>query len=84
MIQAMSTGHDGSMSTVHANTPDEALWRLETLALSGETRVAEATIRRQLLAALSMIVQVERSVAGRRVRSIVHVGDGQVEQVYAC
>ena len=36
MIQAKSTGHDGSMSTVHANTPKEALMRLETLALSGD------------------------------------------------
>lgn len=84
MIQAMSTGHDGSMSTVHANTPAEALWRLETLSLSGESRVAEITVRRQLLAALDVIVQVERREGRRRVCSIGTVdADGFVE-VYSC
>lgn len=84
MIQAMSTGHDGSMSTVHANSPEEALWRLETLALSGESRVAESTVRRQLHAALDVVVQVDRRDGRRRVQSIGRVtGDG-IETVYSC
>ena len=84
MVQAMSTGHDGSMSTVHANTPEEALWRLETLALSGEANVSEVTVRRQLMAALDLVVQVERSDASRRVRSSAAVGHDGVELVYSC
>jgi pilus assembly protein CpaF len=84
MIQAMSTGHDGSMSTVHANTPEEALWRLETLALSGESRVAEETVRRQLLGALDVVVQVERREGRRRVCSIGSVSSGGFEEVYSC
>jgi pilus assembly protein CpaF len=84
MIQAMSTGHDGSMSTVHANTPEEALWRLETLALSGESRVAEITVRRQLLAALDVVVQVERRDGRRRVRSIGTVASDGFKELYPC
>jgi pilus assembly protein CpaF len=80
----MSTGHDGSMSTVHANSPEEALWRLETLALSGESRVAEVTVRRQLFAALDVVVQVERRAGRRRVRSIGTVGSDGIDEVYSC
>ncbi len=82
MIAAMNTGHRGSMSTVHANSPDEALWRLETLALSGDRRVGEEAVRRQLHAAVGLVVQVERSEGRRRVCSIVDVFKGEV--VYAC
>jgi pilus assembly protein CpaF len=73
MIQAMSTGHDGSMSTVHASSPEEALWRLETLALSGAARVSEVTVRRQLHAAVDLVVQVERRHGLRRVVSLSEV-----------
>ncbi len=83
MIQAMSTGHDGSMSTVHANNAEEALWRLETLALSGASQVAELTVRRQLWSALDLVVHMERRRGARRVRSIATVGD-TVEEVYRC
>jgi len=83
MIQAMSTGHDGSLSTVHANGPDEALWRLETMALSGERRVAEATVRRQLWSALHLVVHVERRRGLRRLTSIGTVGDGSIEEVWS-
>lgn len=75
MIQAMSTGHDGSLSTVHASTPAEAVWRLETLALSGERRVAEASLRRQLLAGVDLIVQMVRRKGVRTVASIVPASD---------
>ncbi|MBT8213089.1 MAG: CpaF family protein [Acidimicrobiia bacterium] len=70
MIQAMSTGHDGSLSTVHANSPTEALWRLETLAMSGDHRAAGATVRNQLRAAVDLIVQMERRDGHRRISEI--------------
>jgi len=82
MISAMNTGHRGSMSTVHANSPDEALWRLETLALSGARRVTETTVRRQLLAAIGLVVQVERVDGVRRVDRIVDLANN--EAVYEC
>lgn len=84
MIQAMSTGHAGSMSTVHAGSADEALWRVETLALSGGGKAAETTVRRQLLAAVDVVVQVERSPEGRRVSSVSRVDAGALQEVYRC
>lgn len=74
MLWALNTGHLGSLSTVHANSPREALWRLETLALSDGGVAAEA-VRRQLRAAIHVVVQVERSAAGRRIVAIEEVGD---------
>lgn len=74
MINALNTGHDGSMSTVHANSPAEALWRLETLALSGTSRVGEEAVRRQLRAGIDLVVQVARRGGGRRVTEIAVVG----------
>ncbi len=72
LVSALNTGHKGSLTTVHANSPREALWRLETLALSaGDT--SETAVSRQLRAAIDTIVQIERTSQGRRVRSIVPV-----------
>ncbi|CAN5880298.1 N/A [soil metagenome] len=69
MVWALNTGHRGSMATVHANSPDEAMWRLETLALS-DGGVGEAAVRRQLGAAIHSVVQLERTAGGRRVVEI--------------
>lgn len=69
MIWALNTGHAGSLSTVHANSPDEALWRLETLALSDGGVAAEA-VRRQIRSAIHVVVQLERATGGRRVAAI--------------
>lgn len=74
LIAALNTGHAGSMSTVHANSPEEALWRLETLALSGGDRVGELAVRRQLRAAVQVMVQVERDHGRRRVQAVGEVG----------
>ncbi len=76
MIQAISTGHAGSMSTVHANGPDEAMWRLETLALSAPGGLVAETIRRQLWSALDVVVQLERAGGRRRLVSISELVDG--------
>jgi pilus assembly protein CpaF len=70
LISALNTGHAGSLATVHANSPEEALWRLETLALSGERRVGEEAVRRQLRSAVHLLVQLERRDGRRRVVEI--------------
>lgn len=72
MIWALNTGHSGSLSTVHANSPEEALWRLETLALSGEAVAVEA-VSRQVRSAIHHVVQVERHLGKRRIAGIVEV-----------
>jgi pilus assembly protein CpaF len=66
MLQACNTGHDGSLSTVHANSPDDALARIETLALSADVPLPLPAIRRQLTSAIDAIVQVRRGRDGRR------------------
>ena len=66
MLQACNTGHDGSLSTVHANSPDDALARIETLALCADVSLPLAAIRRQLTSAIDAIVQVRRGRDGRR------------------
>lgn len=75
LVAALNTGHDGSMSTVHANSPEEALWRLETLAMSGDRRVPAEAIRRQLRAGIDLIVQLRRDGGRRRVVAIAPVED---------
>ena len=78
LIWALNTGHRGSLSTIHANTPQEALWRLETLALSaGDT--AEVAVRRQLHAAIDIVVQLEREGALRSITEIAAVGPEGIE-----
>lgn len=74
LLNAMSTGHEGSMGTVHANTPVDACTRLETLCLMGETRIPPDAIRKMVGSALSMIVQCARyHDGGRRTSHISEV-----------
>lgn len=81
LVTALNTGHRGSMSTVHANSPEEAIWRLETLALLDGAASPDA-IRRQLFAAVDLVVQVARSADRRYVSSVASVGsDGQLEAI---
>jgi pilus assembly protein CpaF len=70
LVSALNTGHAGSMSTIHANGPDEALLRLETLALSGSRRPAPDAVRRQIEAAVDTVVQLARIDGVRRVVEI--------------
>ncbi len=84
LIGALNTGHRGSMSTVHANSPDEALWRLETLALSGDRRVAEPAVRRQLYEAVDLVIQVCRDGTDRRVAEVAEVTAGGCRMVESC
>lgn len=66
LVSALNTGHDGSMATVHANSPQEARLRLETLALSGQSRLDPEVVRRQLESAIHVAVHLERDSEGRR------------------
>jgi pilus assembly protein CpaF len=71
MLQAMNTGHDGSITTIHANTPRDALARLETMAMMGEVRLAEKAVRAQIASAVHVIIQAARMSDGTR--RITHI-----------
>jgi pilus assembly protein CpaF len=71
MLQAMNTGHDGSMTTIHANSPRDALARMETMGMMANFNLPEKAIRKQIASAISMIVQVARFTDGTR--RITHI-----------
>jgi pilus assembly protein CpaF len=74
MLQAMNTGHDGSMSTLHANNPRDAVSRLETLVLLAGTELPSRAIRTQIASAVNVVVQTERLRGGaRKVVSVAEV-----------
>src|SRR5215203_4182517 len=74
MLQAMNTGHDGSLTTVHANTPRDALARLETMIQMTGMRLSDRAMRQQVASALNLVVQVARMSDGsRRVTSIAEI-----------
>jgi pilus assembly protein CpaF len=74
MLQAMNTGHDGSLSTVHANSPRDAIHRIETMVLMAGFELPVRAIRQQLSSALDMIVHLERLEDGsRRITAVTEV-----------
>jgi pilus assembly protein CpaF len=74
MLQAMNTGHDGSLTTIHANTPRDALARLETMIQMTGMRLSDRAMRQQIASALDLVVQVARMSDGsRRVTSISEI-----------
>jgi pilus assembly protein CpaF len=74
MLQAMNTGHEGSLTTIHANTPRDAVSRLETMVAMAELNLPDRAIRQQIASAINVIVQVSRMPDGtRRVMSITEV-----------
>src|SRR5215472_12151471 len=74
MLQAMNTGHDGSLTTIHANNPRDAIARLETMSLMADVELPDKAIKQQIAAAVSLIVQVARLSDGtRRVTQISEV-----------
>ncbi|MBJ7332109.1 MAG: CpaF family protein [Solirubrobacteraceae bacterium] len=87
MLSAMSSGHDGSLGTVHAGSPEEALRRVETLALMADLGLPHAAIREQVAGALHLVVHQARQADGSRrvvaVGEVVRVGGGPaVRDVY--
>ncbi len=74
MLQAMNTGHDGSLSTLHANTPRDALARLETMVLMAGYDLPLRAIREQIASAVDLMIQIERMADGtRRVVAITEI-----------
>lgn len=69
MLQAMNTGHEGSMTTVHANTPNDCLTRLENLLHMSGFEVTTKVLRRQIADTLNFVIQLKRTVDGRRIVS---------------
>src|ERR1700722_8948452 len=74
MLQAMNTGHDGSLTTIHANSPRDALSRLETMVAMANLSIPDSAIRRQISSAIDLVVQVSRLSDGtRKVISIAEI-----------
>jgi pilus assembly protein CpaF len=74
MLQAMNTGHDGSLTTIHANTPRDALARLETMVLMAGLDLPSRAIREQIVSAIQLLIHIKRYEDGvRRVASIVEI-----------
>jgi pilus assembly protein CpaF len=73
MLQAMNTGHEGSLTTIHANSPRDALARLETLVLTSGVELPHRAIREQIASAFDLLVQIERLVDGSR--RVTHISE---------
>ena len=84
MLQAMNTGHEGSMTTMHANGPSDALNRLETMVLMNGVEIPVTAIREYIESAIQIVIGVERLSDGRRrvtsISEIVGMKDGEIEQ----
>ena len=81
MLQAMNTGHDGSMTTVHANSPRDALYRVENMVMMANLSLPLRAIRMQIASALNLIVHIERMRDGiRRVQNVAEIAgmEGEV------
>ena len=66
MLQAMNTGHDGSLTTIHANSPRDALYRLETMVAMANLNLPDSAIKRQIASAIDVLIQVSRMSDGSR------------------
>jgi pilus assembly protein CpaF len=74
MLQAMNTGHDGSMTTVHANSPRDALYRIENMVMMANLSLPLKAIRMQIASALNLLVHIERMRDGvRRVQNVAEI-----------
>jgi pilus assembly protein CpaF len=74
MLQAMNTGHDGSLTTIHANSPRDALYRLDTMVAMANLNIPERAVRQQIASAINLIIQITRLSDGqRRVTAISEV-----------
>jgi pilus assembly protein CpaF len=80
MLQAMNTGHDGGLTTIHANSPRDSLSRLETMVLMAGTELPLRAIREQITSAVDLIIHIERMSDGvRRVTRVTEVNDMEKE-----
>jgi pilus assembly protein CpaF len=81
MLQAMNTGHDGSLTTIHANTPRDALYRLDTMVAMANLNIPDRAVRQQIASAVNLIVQVSRMADGTRKVSAVSEITGMEQEV---
>jgi pilus assembly protein CpaF len=82
MLQAMNTGHDGSLTTVHSNSPRDAIARMETMSMMGQVQLPEKAIRAQVSSAIQLIVQVSRMSDGsRRITHITELAGAQGDSI---
>src|SRR2546425_8991846 len=73
MLQAMNTGHDGSLTTIHANSPRDALARMETMAVMANLNLPEKAVRKQIASAIAIVIQVSRFNDGSR--RVTHISE---------
>jgi pilus assembly protein CpaF len=82
MLQAMNTGHDGSLTTIHANTPRDALGRLETMVAMSNLGIPDTAIRRQISSAIDLVIQVSRLSDGtRKVLTVAEITGMEAEVI---
>jgi pilus assembly protein CpaF len=82
MLQAMNTGHDGSLTTIHANSARDALYRLDTMVAMGNLGIPERAVRQQVASAINVVVQISRMSDGtRRLTSISEVTGMEQETI---
>jgi pilus assembly protein CpaF len=74
MLQAMNTGHDGSLTTIHANSARDALYRLDTMVAMANLNIPERAVKQQIASAIQMVVHLSRQADGtRKVTSITEI-----------
>jgi pilus assembly protein CpaF len=73
MLQAMNTGHDGSLTTIHANSPRDAIARMETMAMMANLNLPEKAVRKQIASAVTLVLQVSRFSDGTR--RLTHISE---------
>jgi pilus assembly protein CpaF len=74
MLQAMNTGHDGSLTTIHANTPRDALHRLDTMVAMANLNIPDKAVRQQIASAVNLVIQINRMSDGtRKVTSVSEI-----------
>jgi pilus assembly protein CpaF len=82
MLQAMNTGHDGSLTTIHANSPRDALYRLDTMVAMTNLNIPERAVRQQVASAVNVIIQVSRMADGtRKVQAISEITGMEQETI---
>ncbi len=83
MLQAMNTGHDGSLTTIHANSPRDALYRLDTMVAMANLNIPERAVRQQIASAINIIIQISRISDGTRKVSAISEITGMEQDVIA-
>src|ERR1700756_673340 len=81
MLQAMNTGHDGSLTTIHANSPRDAIARMETMAMMANLNLPEKAVRKQIASAVTLVLQVSRFSDGTRRLTYISEITGMEEDV---